>query len=322
MRWLDAQIRAQRYPNAERMAAELGISRRQAFADCAHLRREMEAPVASDAEKGGWYYTEPDYVALPLLYLSEEEAVALRRALAVSAAHLSPTETEPLHRLTERLAVHTPALRTTGRESVGGASPHPAPSAVASPQLLSDVDRAVHRRYRLRLLYWGQHRGAETDRVVRPYHLHLDDGGDRYLIAHCEWRNELRTFLLGRVREWTVLEPDYAFARPGDFDGPTLIRQGFHLQHGGGELEEVQIRFSPRQARWIRERVYHPTQAIDELPDGGLVLSLRVTGLEEVRRWVLGYGREAEVLTPLSLREAVHAEGVALVAVYAVPSLD
>ena len=54
----------------------------------------------------------------------------------------------------------------------------------------------------------------------------------------------------------------------------------------------------------------------EEQEDGGLVLSLRVAGVEEVRRWLLGYGAEVEVLEPESLRAELAEEAEKLRRMY------
>jgi proteasome accessory factor B len=65
-------------------------------------------------------------------------------------------------------------------------------------------------------------------------------------------------------------------------------------------------------ARYIRDRLWHPSQKLRELPDGRLELSLRVADTLEVRRWILGYGGEAEVAEPDGLREALRREAESL----------
>jgi predicted DNA-binding transcriptional regulator YafY len=47
---------------------------------------------------------------------------------------------------------------------------------------------------------------------------------------------------------------------------------------------------------------------VQDAIDGGCVLRMRVAGLGEVRRWVLQFGAEAEVLKPASLRREVVGE--------------
>ena len=95
----------------------------------------------------------------------------------------------------------------------------------------------------------------------------------------------------------------------------TPIWRGFEVRHGE-ELVTVRVRFSPYQSRWIRERRYHPSQQIEELADGALILTLRVAGIQEIKRWILGYGAHAEVLEPASLRAAIVEEAKKVAEIY------
>jgi hypothetical protein len=61
-------------------------------------------------------------------------------------------------------------------------------------------------------------------------------------------------------------------------------------------------------APYIRERLWHPSQEFRELAGGRLELRLRVADTGEVRRWLLGFGAEVEVLEPLALRETIASE--------------
>ena len=80
------------------------------------------------------------------------------------------------------------------------------------------------------------------------------------------------------------------------------MAQAFQLELGE-EPVDVAIRFDAFHAHYIRERQWHPTQEIDEQPDGCLILRFRVGGMSEVKRWVMAYGSHAQVLAPQSLRE-------------------
>jgi predicted DNA-binding transcriptional regulator YafY len=58
--------------------------------------------------------------------------------------------------------------------------------------------------------------------------------------------------------------------------------------------------------------VWHPSQKLRDLPDGRVEITLTVADTLEVRRWILGYGVQAEVVAPDGLREALRAEAQAL----------
>jgi len=75
----------------------------------------------------------------------------------------------------------------------------------------------------------------------------------------------------------------------------------------GGPVANVAIRFSERQARWIREIPWHRTARTQERLDGGCVLRMRVAMTEELVRWVMQFGAQAEVLAPKSLRSRLAA---------------
>ena len=55
---------------------------------------------------------------------------------------------------------------------------------------------------------------------------------------------------------------------------------------------------------WLRERIWHPTQELRELVDGGIEISLEVPINYEIISWILGFGSAAEVIQPYSLRKA------------------
>lgn len=56
--WLHKRIKDGYYPNAMRLSERFGISHRQAQRDCDYLRSKLEAPIAFDRSKQGYYYTE------------------------------------------------------------------------------------------------------------------------------------------------------------------------------------------------------------------------------------------------------------------------
>jgi len=55
----------------------------------------------------------------------------------------------------------------------------------------------------------------------------------------------------------------------------------------------------------VRESSWHPSRRFEELPGGGLRLSLTLPVLFDFVPWVLGWGAEARVVAPDSLREQI-----------------
>jgi predicted DNA-binding transcriptional regulator YafY len=69
-------------------------------------------------------------------------------------------------------------------------------------------------------------------------------------------------------------------------------------------------------AALVRERTWHPSQAIDELADGGLLFTVRVSEPREMRPWIRSWGADVEVLEPISLRDQMAEEARRLAELY------
>lgn len=315
--WIDAQIRGGRYPNLTRIMDQWEVSRGTAHGDYRYLKDRLHAPLAFERSRGGWTYTDPTF-ALPSAIVSENEAAALERALLVAREHLDPAAAAGLDAFADWLAPYLPARRRNAEtESAGGGSAlsgNGEGGVGVSPDLLRTCVEAIRARRKLHLRYHGAHRNQDTERTIHPYHLH-HWRSEPYLLAWDELREDWRTFLLSRIAQWRVVGEDAAFARDPSFDPQALLERGFGLFHGA-DLETVRVRFSPYQARWVRERRYHPSQENEEQSDDSLIVTVRVAGTAEVKRWVLGYGREAEVLEPTALRAEIADEAKELEKIY------
>ena len=55
---IDAEIHSGKYPNAEKLAAELEVSPRTILRDIDYLKYTYDAPIAYDFNKRGFYYRE------------------------------------------------------------------------------------------------------------------------------------------------------------------------------------------------------------------------------------------------------------------------
>jgi predicted DNA-binding transcriptional regulator YafY len=74
----------------------------------------------------------------------------------------------------------------------------------------------------------------------------------------------------------------------------------------------VVIYFDPVTAPYVRGRRWHPSQEIKEYADGSIDLMMTVSGLNDLKRWVLGYGQGAMVKRPPELVRLVRDEVAAL----------
>lgn len=165
-------------------------------------------------------------------------------------------------------------------------------------QLLKGLRRALLFQYRCRLCYTPPRRETE-DYLFDPYTL-LFYGNALYLGGYAHNRGGLRLFLLDRLESVELLEE--RFEVPEDYSPNDLTGSAFGLIEG--ESFELRVRFGAEVAHLVRERRWHPSQAIVEQPDGSLLLTLQASGEKEILAWLYSYLPHVTVLQPASLVEA------------------
>lgn len=174
-------------------------------------------------------------------------------------------------------------------------------------ELVDVLIAAMTERRMVRFTYHTAHSGEVHRRTVEPYRLH-HYRGSWHLAAFCHHRDRPRVFLLGRIQDPDPLDRRFEERR---FDVTAFLEDTFGI-YKGGAVQRVVLRFSPDIARSVRDEVWHRDQEMTDLEDGGLLLSLNVADLTEIRRHALMYGPDVEVLEPPELRRQVAeaAEGI------------
>lgn len=311
---IDRRVRSGLYPNADSLSTELEVSRRVIFNDRQFLLDRLGAPLAFDRRRRGWFYSEPNWM-LPTAMMTQGEVLAFFLSVEVARRHMGTVLETPLRSAVEKIAQGLREEVNVDLQTLGAHYTFSSPAMIVTDEAtLLALHRAIVQRQTMRIGYYTASRDEHTERVIHPHHLHNIEG-DWHLVAYDHLRQRLTTFNVGRIEHYELLEGH--FVREADFDAQEWLRTMFQSERGGPDGGvEVAIRFDAYQARYIRERQWHPTQTLAELPDGRLILRFQGGGLGEIRRWVMRYGSHAEVLEPPELRAEVAKEAAQLAALY------
>jgi len=141
-------------------------------------------------------------------------------------------------------------------------------------------------------------------RVWAKYSAELYVNNGLNLVGHDHRENALRTFAVERIQSAKLTNRRLEI--PPDFDFDEFQKTAFNVIWG--EPQEVEIRFSAFQAPYIRERAWHPSQQIENESAGSIILTLHVADLDEVKRWLIGFGADADVVKPQELRNEIRYE--------------
>jgi predicted DNA-binding transcriptional regulator YafY len=251
---------------------------------------------------GAGYEIMPNFF-LPPLALSVEEALSL----VLSANAYSEGEGK-LHESTIESAVSkivatlpsgTRKLLETGLGKISVESR----KAKDIGGLISRLYQAILDTKQLRMNYYSYSRDVVSERVVDPYALTFRRRA-WYLIAFCHTRNDTLMFRTNRIE--TLDYTGRTFSYPSDFSLEDYMAKSWQTMRGKkGEETEVVVKFDARIAPLIKEVNWHPTQRIEDLSDGSILYTVTVPETKEISLWILGYGYQAEVISPKSLREEI-----------------
>ncbi len=171
--------------------------------------------------------------------------------------------------------------------------------------VFADVDRAIAERRRLWIRYYSPARDELTEREVDP--IRLFAVGHTYFEAWCRLSEDRRMFRLDRVAEIKLLD---APADPPRIE-PRDLSAG--LVQPAGDDPEVVVEVGPG-GRWVAE--YYPHDSAEELPDGGLRVTLRTPDPGSLRRLALRLGRDGRIVSPRALADSARAAAQQALAAY------
>jgi predicted DNA-binding transcriptional regulator YafY len=156
-----------------------------------------------------------------------------------------------------------------------------------------------HRRVIMRYHSFSSDR--EKAYTIEPHRVVFAQGA-LYLVAFVPEYGQARTFALDRIKSLSLTEERF---EPEDVEEDAFAHSlGVHQ----GPPERIEIAFAPRIARYVRERQWHPSQDVQEHPDGGITVTMNVSNDFALRSWILSFGALARVVAPAALAEAIAEE--------------
>ena len=304
MLFLDKKLREKSYPNCSSLAEEWEVSAKTFQRDIDYLRDALNAPIEYDSQKHGYYYSEPNF-SMPAMSISESDLFAV----CIAENALRPFKNTPLHKslssvfakIQDSLPEKTSANPAWFNDRI---LLFPEPTTIIKPKAWESIAKALRDNRRLRITHTSPDGRKKTERTVDPYYL-VNFKGEWYLNSFCHERQAVRTFAVSRIRGHRLLRD--TFEMPEDMTRERLFGDQMGIVWKK-EFQKVRIRFSPVIAPYIKERQWHPKQALTELKDGSLDLTFTTNHVMEVKDWVLSWGPQAKVIEPKALKDKIKAD--------------
>ena len=229
--------------------------------------------IEADIAGGRVWIRYADYFARPLR-LTPAEGLAL---VAAGTALLAVPGTDPEGPLARGLAKLADALGVDPDDAVE------VDLGEASTGLLTTLQDAAARSHQVEIDYYAYGRDERATRTIDPWVV-FSDAGQWYVRGRDHTRDGAeRLFRLDRIRSVQVL--DVTFERP-DTAGTSVFNPR-------PDDPVITLELEP-SASWVAEQ--YPNEGVDELGDGRLRLTLRISERAWLERLLLRLGPEAAVV--------------------------
>ena len=281
------------------LANESGVSTRTIQRDLDDL---LDVGFIIDGEMRGGkkYFTLKNN--LPPLNFPIDEIIALTFIEGIVSPLEGTPYKEAFEKTLNRIRTIIPEEMQVFLEQAGAAyyPHHRGQKALISPQIFETAYRAINEHKVCNITYRAITTGQTKTYPITPLGFSYYHNG-YYLLCRNPNYDNLLTLAAERIQDLEITPQ--TFEPPDDLDIESRVQQAF-----GITLEDpidVKIRFSAWQARYIKQRTWHPSQEIEELDNGEIILSFQASGSYEIKSWILSHGADAEVLEPAALREEI-----------------
>ncbi len=286
-------LRTRKNMNADKLAEECGVTERSIYRDIISLS-EMNIPIYYE---NGYKLASDNF--LPPLNFSIEEYQLLKTALESSPL----IKTDKYSKIYKSLLVKIDNCLSDNVQKEKKYSPLTTRIEIKdstddehSVQFYELIEKAISTQKTISLKYVSIKSG-ESLRDVNPYFI-IFRGTAFYFVGYCHLKNEYRTFRMNRIIDVSITDKD--FVKSDEISAESYFEGSWSVF--SGKPVDVVALFIGDAAKVILSTVHHQNEKKEQLENGFVKYSVTTKGLEEIQRWLLGFGAEVEVVTPQELR--------------------
>ena len=296
--------------SAAALARQVGVSKRTVYRDLDAMDFDAGLTIWNE---GGRFGLDAD-AFLPPLALTLPEAMAFFLAARLLTKATDELDTEIIGAFVKLAQVLPPVLAEQLHETADAFADTPRDESFT--RVLRTITEALAGRRIVEIEYEAS--VYDPSKGVRRLRLHpyaIEPSAHTralYVIGYDEERAARRTFKVERIR--TVALTNDSFP-PQGASVAAEMRSAWDVV-GDDTPVDIVVRFEPSVAQRVGETRWHPSQVEELERDGSLLWRARVSGVLEIRSWILGWGPSAEVLAPDDLRDWVAEQHAAAAARY------
>ncbi len=168
---------------------------------------------------------------------------------------------------------------------------------------------AIEDKREIEITYYKMYDDETVTRSVQPYLL-FPTTKDWMLIA--KHGTTYKQFFVDNIKEIKTL--DTKFLRDENFSVETFFLYSWETFRGEKPIT-VQLHFSKRAATLVQNRVWSETQLLEPQTDGSLLYTVQVGDVEEIIGWIMSWGGEVEIITPMEFKKMVREKSLSIIGI-------
>lgn len=299
---------------AVEIADQCGVDRRTIYRDLSML---CDTGIPIEQKDGRFYVNRDDYTASTRLTF--DEAMALLLA-ARTASRLQDQHNLHIISALNKLRETLPRTLDHHMQAVVDAETEITVDVVYNT-VLGMVTRAWSERRKVSL-YADHTRDAKL--LAKEFAIFLiepDENGSLCLIGVDSATQQVRAVDMSRVRRVKISSSTYHI--PEQFEAKRYLAGDWSSLYNDMVQVDVVLLFTPEAAPHLRDTQWpslHYRDRMEYLADGGVKVTLVVSGWQELMPWIRSWGAQVEVLEPPQLRQQCALEAARMDARYRPPA--
>ncbi|MBS1517906.1 MAG: WYL domain-containing protein [Bacteroidetes bacterium] len=305
MAFIDREISSGSYPDLKKLSTEYQVSTKSIARTIDFMKTFYNAPIVYDNRIRGYFYSDKKFKLLQFDFNENDlQSLAfLIKTVKMSGKNPYSKDVDSLFNkifyiYNDRLSIHIRDLENIFSFRIRN-------SRSVDNKIFGIIKDALVENRTIDCIYQTGYTGKISRRKLDPYHF-VNDKGEWYLIAFCHRDKSIKLFSVSRFKSVNITGPD--FVKSDKFSADKYFENSFGIFSGSRKSFKVKISFDRDSARYVREKTWHSSQKIHEKNDGSLILEMKVNSKDEIKHWVLSWGKSCSLLYPKKLANEMREE--------------
>lgn len=265
------------------------------------MRMDFDAPIKYSKGEKGYFYEDEEY-SIDKIPLSEDDIEAIKFATNTLMQFRDVSIFKQFGFAIDKIFDRVHIANNPTDDSVDNYVQFESIPDTSGSEMLPELLKAIKEKLIIQFSYTNFNNGKVKDREVLP--LLLKEYSNRwYLISFNPSKSKIMTFGLDRMSALVITEDH--FLDQFDFNADNYFKHSIGITANDNKAEEILFKVDKVGSKYLKSQPLHKSQKVIKEGNNRDTFSLNVLISEELKRIILSYGPQIEVIKPEKLRSEI-----------------